>query len=267
VAVFQGFAFFNMTTLLHEVVHSSVFRSRRVSWERVLGLVYASTSGISASQFTRWHLDHHAGLGSADADPKRHHLSPKVNARWLKLLYATPCLFPIYFRAARREAASYPRALQGRIAWERRLAMVCHLAALGLLGWRFGAGAAARAYVVPVFFVFPLAFAINRLGQHYDIDPADPAMWTTLVRGHWFWDFAFLNSNYHLEHHYFPGVPLYRLPALQRALTPFYERRGFRWRTYGSLVRGWLVDNRAPHTNWACVPGGSRGAVAPNEGP
>ena len=38
------------------------------------------------------------------------------------------------------------------------------------------------------------------------------------MRGHWFWDFAFLNSNYHLEHHYFSGVPFYRLPALQRAL-------------------------------------------------
>ena len=69
-----------------------------------------------------------------------------------------------------------------------------------------------------MFFVFPIAFTLNRLGQHYDIDPADPAKWGTLMRGHWFWDFAFLNSNYHLEHHYFPGVPFYRLPRLQRAL-------------------------------------------------
>ena len=28
-------------------------------------------SGISASQFTRWHLDHHAELGSDEDDPKR----------------------------------------------------------------------------------------------------------------------------------------------------------------------------------------------------
>ena len=48
-------------------------------------------------------LDHHAELGSDVGDPKRHHLSPKRNARWFKLLYATPALFPIYFRAARRE--------------------------------------------------------------------------------------------------------------------------------------------------------------------
>ncbi len=66
--------------------------------------------------------------------------------------------------------------------------------------------------------MFPIAFTLNRLGQHYDIDPTDPTKWSTLVRGHWFWDFAFLNSNYHLEHHYFAGVPFYRLPALQRAL-------------------------------------------------
>ena len=58
------------------------------------------------------------------------------------------------------------------------------------------------------------------------------------MRGHWFWDFAFLNSNYHLEHHYFPGVPFYRLPALQRALVPFYERQGMRWRNYAGLLYG-----------------------------
>jgi fatty acid desaturase len=94
---------------------------------------------------------------------------------------------------------------------------------------------------------------LNRLGQHYDIDPTDPAKWSTLVRGHWFWDFAFLNSNYHLEHHYFAGVPFYRLPALQRALVPFYERHGMRWQTYSGLLHGWLIDNRAPHSDWTAA--------------
>lgn len=250
-AFVQGFTVFNFTVLLHEVVHHTIFDRRRPAAERALGWLYAVPSGISASQFTRWHLDHHAELGSADGDPKRHHLSPKINARWLKVLYATPALFPIYFRAARKESATYPPALQRRIAVERRVSIATHLAVLALI-WTFAGGAAAlRAHVLPVFFVFPIAFTLNRLGQHYDIDPADPAQWGTLMRGHWFWDFAFLNSNYHLEHHYFAGVPFYRLPALQRALTPFYERRGMRWQSYSGLLYGWLVKNRAPHTNWA----------------
>ncbi|MGH9141399.1 MAG: fatty acid desaturase, partial [Vicinamibacterales bacterium] len=186
-----------------------------------------------------------------DDDPKRHHLSPKTNARWFKRLYCSPALFPIYFRAARKESATYPAALQRRIALERKVSIAAHLAVLVSIWALAGAAAAARAYMVPVFFVFPIAFTLNRLGQHYDIDPDDPAKWGTLMRGHWFWDFAFLNSNYHLEHHYFAGVPFYRLPALQRTLAPFYDRHRMRWQNYSGLLYGWLVENRAPHTNWS----------------
>jgi fatty acid desaturase len=253
-AVIQGFTVFNFTVLLHEVVHHLVFERARPRADRLLGLLYAVPSGISAAQFTRWHLDHHAELGSDEDDPKRHHLSPKRNARWYKLLYCTPALFPMYFRAARRESATYPPDLRRRIAWERRLAMAFHLGAIAALGWMFGAGAAVRAHVVPVIFVFPVAFTLNRLGQHYDIDPADPAKWGTLMKGSWFWDLAFLNSNYHLEHHYFPGVPMYRLPALQRALRPFYAQKGMHWQSYAGLLYGWFVENRAPHTNWNQAP-------------
>jgi fatty acid desaturase len=250
-ALVQGFTIFDFTILLHEVVHHTVFHERRPLAERLLGLLYAVPSGISPSQFTRWHLDHHAELGSDEDDPKRHHLSPKVNARWYKLLYCTPVLFPIYFRAARRESATYEPALQRRIATERKISITAHLLAIALVGYFFGVYAAIRTNIIPVFFVFPIAFTLNRLGQHYDIDPEDPSKWGTLMRGHWFWDFAFLNSNYHLEHHYFPGVPFYRLPALQRALVPFSERKGTRWQTYGRLLHGWFVENRAPHTDWS----------------
>ena len=249
-AIVQGFTVFNFTVLLHEVVHHTVFERRRPRAERVLAWLYAVPSGISASQFTRWHLDHHAELGHDEDDPKRHHLSPKINARWYKLLYCSPALFPIYFRAARKESATYPAALQRQIVVERRVSIAAHLTVLAIVWGLSGFAAALRAYIVPVFFVFPIAFTLNRLGQHYDIDPADPAKWGTLMRGHWFWDFAFLNSNYHLEHHYFAGVPFYRLPRLQRALATFYGRHGMRWQTYSGLLYGWLVENRAPHTNW-----------------
>jgi fatty acid desaturase len=249
-AVLQGFTVFNFTVLLHEVLHRLVFERPRPLAERILGLAYAIPSGIAASQFTKWHLDHHAELGSSLGDPKRHHLSPKRNERWFKLLYATPALFPIYFRAAARETGTYPPELQQVIRRERLASIGAHLLVLALIWWGFGGWAALRAYVVPVFFVFPIAFTLNRLGQHYDIDPTDPARWSTLMKGSWFWDFLFLNSNYHLEHHYFPGVPFYHLPRLQRELVPLFERHRMPWRTYPQLVKGWLIDNHAPHTNW-----------------
>lgn len=249
-SVLAGFALFNFTVLLHEVVHRSVFSRTGELGSRVLGFLYAVPSGLSATQFTRWHLDHHAELGSDDDDPKRHHLSPKVNARWLKLLYFTPALFVIYFAAARREARSYPAELRKRIALERVGAVLFHVLVLAAIVIGAGWWMAFKVYLVPYFLVFPFAFALNRVGQHYDVDPEDPSRWATLVSPSRFWDVAFLWSNYHLEHHYFPGVPLYNLPRLHHLLQPWYRKRGMVARSYGGLVWDYLVRNRAPHTNW-----------------
>jgi fatty acid desaturase len=257
-AAIAGFAVFDFTVLLHEVVHRAVLRENSDRGYRLLGLLYAIPSGISASQFTRWHLDHHAGLGSYEEDPKRHYLSPRRNVRWLKLLYFTPALFPIYFRAAASETASYPDDLRKRIASERLGTIAFQLGVLALIAYAGGSMMAWKLYIVPVLFVFPIAFALNRLGQHYDIDPGDPAKWSTLVKGSWFWDAVFLFSNYHLEHHYFPSVPFYNLPRLQKLLQPFYGKRGITAHGYGELVWHYIVLNRKPHTNWGdAAPGGA----------
>ena len=250
-AVVTGFGVFNCTVLLHEVVHRAVITESNERAYRILGLLYAVPSGISSSQFTRWHLDHHAGLGSDVDDPKRHYLSPKRNARWFKLLYFTPALFPIYFRAAARETAAYEPELRKLIARERVGTIAFQLTVLAAIAWLGGWGIAWKLYIVPVFFIFPVAFALNRLGQHYDINPDDPANWSTLVKGSWFWDAVYLFSDYHLEHHYFPSVPFYNLPRLQRLLMPFYEKRGMTPRGYGSLIWRYLILNRKPHTDWS----------------
>ncbi len=251
-AFVQGFTVFNFTVLLHEVVHNTVFRpgpwSRR--WNKFLGYLYAFPSGMSPTQFTRWHLDHHAQLGSEEADPKRHHLSPKKNRRIIKLLYFTPALFPIYFRAARAETATYPEHLQKTIQRERRFAMFFHLICAGLCYGFGGPGVLLRVYLIPVFFIFPIAFGLNRLGQHYNIKPDDPAQWSTLVRSSLWWNFWFLNSNFHLEHHYFPGVPFYHLPKLHRLLQPFYQKKGMKAYGYGELFYRYVIQNCPPHADW-----------------
>ena len=252
-AFVQGFTIFNFTVLLHEVVHDTVVNRMSPRLTRALGLCYAFPSGISHLQFTRWHLDHHDNLGSNTEDPKRFHLSPKRNARWYKLLYFTPALFPIYFRAARKEAATYAPELRARINRERNLTILGHLTIMTALGFALGPGPMLRIYVVPYFLIFPIAFALNRLGQHYYIDPANPAQWSTLVRSSLFWNFAFLWSNFHLEHHYFPRVPFYNLPRLHRLLRPFYRQEGMKPTGYARLLYGWLVRNGAPHTNWSLV--------------
>lgn len=253
-SVFLGFSAFNFTVLLHEVVHETLFVRRRPRLDALMGYLYAIPSGISRSQFTRWHLDHHDELGSSEHDPKRHWLTPKVVKRWYKLLYCTPALFPIYFRAAARETRTYPEALQRRIRRERLLTTLVHVATMIALLDGPGFAVFAKLYAIPYFVVFPIAFTLNRLGQHYNIDPSRPLAWSTRMGTSWAWNFLFLYSNFHLEHHYFPRVPFYNLAKLNRRLRDFYEREGIPERSYGEILWGWFVENRAPHTDWTPAP-------------
>ena len=52
-AVVAGFAIFNCTVLLHEVVHRAVLREASEGGYRFLGLLYAIPSGISSSRSRR----------------------------------------------------------------------------------------------------------------------------------------------------------------------------------------------------------------------
>lgn len=246
-SILLGFTVFSFSVLLHEVLHNSVFNRKRPGLSYVLGFFYGMVSGLSSSQFTRWHLDHHDELGSATLDPKRFYLSPKKNSRLLKFLYFTPVLFPIYFRAAALGQKNYEPELKHRIMLERILVIFIHLACL-IYSWSIDPFFCFKVYILPVFFVFPVAFAINRLGQHYIINPEDPANWSTLVRPNWIWNTLFLFSSYHLEHHYFPSVPFYHLPALQKALLPFFKARNIRSFGYTELLKIWLIDNHPPHS-------------------
>ncbi len=249
-AFLQGFQILGFVILLHEQVHDAIFDRPRPGWMRFLGLAYAFPSSISATQFGRWHLDHHAELGSWTDDPKRAHLTPKIVHPLYKLLYLTPALFVIYSIASAKEARTYPAALRRRINLERATNIGLHLAMLAALVAFAGWSVAVRVYLVPLFVMFPIAFTVNRLGQHYDMDPSDPLKWTTLINPSPGWDFLYLWHNLHLEHHYYPRVPFYRLRELNRKLQPFYVEHAMRPRTYRELLWQWFVRNRTPHTLW-----------------
>lgn len=264
-AVVQGFNLLGFIILLHEQVHKVIFEKSRPRAERLLGLLYGMPTSISATQFGIWHLDHHEELGHDEDDPKRAHLSPKSNARWLKLLYMTPALFFIYMRGAAREVATYPAAAQRMIRRERLLNLAFHLALAGSLAYFGGGWAMFRVWALPLFFCFPPAFVLNRLGQHYDIDPSDPAKWSTLVNGNPAWHFLFLWSNFHIEHHYYQRVPFYNLRRLNRRLQGFYGQTGLRSRTYLEMLWGWFVLNKEAHTDWEMAPDGARSGGEPVE--
>ncbi len=249
-ALLQGALIFGTTILLHEWVHQNILVAPAPLLDRVIGFLYALPTGISPQQYRIFHLDHHRHLGDAERDPKRAYLSPSRRSRLLKAAYFTILLFPIFFSAARRASAAYPAGIRARIGRQRLVALGIHALYLAA-AWRIGGiSAIAHAYLVPMGVAFPVCFGLNRLGQHYWIRPGDARTEGTRVDGNWAWSAVFLWSNFHLEHHYFPDVPCYRLRAINRALRPYYDRVDWPSRGYIQLLYRWLVVNEAPHAAW-----------------
>lgn len=242
--------------LQHEIVHDNV-----LPWERYLEVLYGLLTPFSPAQFTRWHMDHHRHLLSPINDPKRAYLSPKASlnadtekktSTWTKMLYFTPALIVIYFRASSKAATAheYSTRLMGKIRGEKLRTFVFHCLIGTYVIFSHGIKAWMVAHCLPLTIGFPIAFAINRLGQHYDVDESKEYHIGTRVDGSFIWHLLFLNSNFHIEHHWFPKVPFYRLKQLNHDLRPFFAAEGIPNYTYGQLLFCWFVENAAPHSHW-----------------
>ena len=258
-AAIQGNCHLQFIILYHDIVHGAC-----IKWERqFLPILYGLLTPFSPTQYQRWHLDHHRYYigNEKQRDPKRSHLSPKINTRWYKLLYFSPLLAAIYGKAAKgaERDHQYSDSLRDQIKRERIRTFGLHVMVMfGLLYkdprlWL-------RLHFVPLGIFFPIAFGMNRIGQHYHFvnykhkeeDIPDSSLLQALhsgsrVDGNVFWQIISLNSHYHLEHHMFPTVPFYKLHHVNRLLRPIYEEYNIRNFGYGQLLYMWFVLNMKPH--------------------
>ena len=108
-----------------------------------------------------------------------------------------------------------------RLKWEAR-AFIAVL--VGVLGW-----AIARGSIVPLLFVGLPSFygawlaVFFGITQHAGLreDVLDHRLNTRTVYINPVFRFLYLNMNYHVEHHMFPAVPYYNLPALHREIKAY----------------------------------------------
>ena len=234
-AFVQGFTIFNFTVLLHEVVHHTIFARRRPARRAGAGLSLRRAERDSASPVHALASgpSRRAWIGRRRSQARAPVAEGEQALVQAAVLHAraVPDLFPGGTSRGGELSGSVAAGdqsgaenLDGRASW--RSSQSCGSCSDSTR--RRGRHHPRVLHLPDRVHAEPSRPALRHR-------PPDPAKWGTLMKGHWFWDFAFLNSNYHLEHHYFPGVPFYRLPGLQRALVPFYEKKGMRWQTYGQL--------------------------------
>jgi len=233
--------------ILHDASHGRLFADRR--WN---DLVCNWTCGfpilLSTAGYRIVHLPHHLFINT-DNDPTwkqfvlRERLAfPMPRRRMARLLAGDLVAFvPRGFALLRRVFAGARGEADAPSTLSRsdRLQMTAFwLLVLGAVAW-----SGTTAYFV-VLWVLPrvsLLVAVDRirLFAEHDLDGhADEFQRTRIVRGTWLERqlLAPLNINYHVEHHLFPGVPLYRIPELHRLLMqqPEYRAAVRIWPSYVS---------------------------------
>jgi fatty acid desaturase len=224
---------------LHESIHRTAFRSRRlndaVAWCCGLALV------LPPNWFRAFHFAHHRHTQAPGLDPE---LDAKRVATWPDyLIHLTGwrywrSSFVLLARSAagRTEAAFVPPGLAPRLVREARL-MIGVYAGVAAASIALRSEAALIYWVVPALLGQPFLRAYL-LAEHTGL-PFVESFWentrTTLTAA----PLRFLawNMPFHAEHHANPAVPFYALPALHRvekaklsALSPGYVAFHRDWR-------------------------------------
>jgi fatty acid desaturase len=204
--------------LLHDGMHHTLFATP--NWNRTVSRFLGTTVLMSFTAYQVMHLRHHTYLGDPrDPDEYRN----RTNNRYL--------LWTMHFLRLFLGSFLYLLFIPA-LAWKHGSARDRHCIIEEYLFIASVAGACAltvpgtvllHGWLVPALLV---GFMVNARGftQHGMTDVADPFLASRSIRANPVVAFCLLYENYHLEHHLFPEVPSYHLPALHRLIWPRLPR-------------------------------------------
>ena len=247
----HGLGLVALFAAMHECVHYSAFRSRRlneiVAWLAGLGILY------SAAYYRQFHFAHHRYTQDPARDPElltappprsraaywwRVTAIPYWQARATNLLtlsggrFAGLGFVPL---AARPEIVRSVRVLAGVLAGLALLSLVLRTDAL-LCYW-----------LLPLAMGLPF-LRLYLLSEHTGCSEDDDGLSNTrTTRSIWPVRFLMWNLPYHAEHHLYPSIPFHHLPAAHQWLRPHLRHVAA---GYVSVQRGLY---RALKTGVGCV--------------
>jgi fatty acid desaturase len=204
--------------LMHEGMHGVLFASRRWNW--IASVSLGSTFLMSFSAYRVLHLRHHRYLGDPRDPDDYHNYSrsrPMVWCLHFVRLTVGPalyvCLIPVL---ALKHGSPAQRKL---ICIEYTLLASIYSVLLRVFSFRD----LLVVWFVPLLLMGALT-AIRGFTQHGITEASDPYLASRTMLPSPMVAFFLLNENYHLEHHLFPEVPSYHLPALHESIWPRLPR-------------------------------------------
>ena len=210
--------------LMHDGVHYRLFRDRRLNdWTSEIILGWPNL--ISARAYRKNHFAHHRYLNTAqDPDWARR----QGDASWVFPMRWRPLAMLLIRDLSGLGAIFYlmlVRTLLSRDAGVSRGFLAArygfYAAVVLMFAWLGALHLLLIYWFVPLFTWLIVIFRVRSIAEHSAIEGRANAYAQTRSTRASLLDHVFVapkNVNYHIEHHFYPSVPFYRLPELHRVL-------------------------------------------------
>ncbi len=215
---------------LHETVHRTAFRSRRIN--DAVAIAIGFFVFVPALHFRAFHMDHHRFTQDPGKDPELTIAKPTTLGSYIWVVSGIPFLRDQIRGIATRAAGRVTDLFiapgdRSRVVFEARIhaALYTAIAVSIIAGWTVPL----IYWVVPALLGQPFLRMVL-LAEHTGCTMRDDMHVNTRTTfTNPFMRFVTWNMPYHIEHHLYPGVPFFALPNAHRAMT---EARGVTARGY-----------------------------------
>ena len=222
--IVMGMIIHGIGNFMHEGIHGNLFRNRRLN--RWVGFLAGAPTMLPVSGFGANHLLHHKHTRTEQDPDELMHMSESRKGRSL-IFYSWfvigTILFGLHIPGVVKNRCT--KAEQKAVRLERVLIFLTVISLLVAAYYFSFLNVLLHCWFIPLLVA---SFLVNIRGwaEHQLTNTDHPLTQTRTVTSSRFYSFLNINLNYHLEHHLFPGVPWYNLPALHRLLLPEYEKAG-----------------------------------------
>ena len=218
--LFSGILLHALGILMHEGVHSNLSKNRSIN--RWLGFFSGVPTLLSLSAYKAVHLPHHRHERSVEDPDEFDNLTGKPPV--LKVILVLWFFIGAYFYLFHIAFTGFKLASPN----ERKKIAQEYLVLLLLVGLVFTfvpLKILTSVWLIPILFAAQIA-QIRGLAEHAFTAGDSSIRATRTVTGNRLVSFFMCNLNYHLEHHYYPGVPWYNLPRLHLLLLEDLQNQG-----------------------------------------
>jgi fatty acid desaturase len=216
----------SLFAMLHETGHRSAFASRRLN--RIVATISAYSNFYVPTGFREFHFQHHRHTHDPHLDPE---ISIGGKPAPALMTHPVPYLFylagfPIFMGKIGMIVTAacglfgpffyyVPQPKRRRIAWEARLFLLIHAGIVtASIFWIPGLW-----LIYPGYMIGMTILSIYLPAEHSGLPHAGGILERTRsIRTPAIVKYFMWNMPYHAEHHAYPGVPYYHLPALSQAL-------------------------------------------------